>query len=332
MVTVALDAMGGDNCPACNVDGALLALSKSNDLKVILVGQEEAVSPLLRGKTYDASRLSILNATEVISLDEPPVKAIQRKKDSSIVRGIGLVKDGEADAFVSAGCSGAVLAAGQLKLGRLKGVMRPPLGTVVPTKEGISFFLDLGANVDAKPEWLAQFAKMGSIYMETVLGKKNPTVKLVNLGLEDEKGNALTKAANELLKADETINYQGYVESREVPYGSADVIVADAFTGNAMLKMFEGTAGLLLSTIKEVMMSSAKTKIGALLIKKELKKTLSTFDASCYGGAPLLGVKGTVIKCHGNATEKEISNALLQAVESVEGGVNERIAKAFEIV
>ena len=332
MVTIALDAMGGDNCPDCNVNGALNALRENDNIKILLLGPEEVLTEKLSGKDYVKERLTVVDAKEVISLDEPPVQAIQKKKDSSIVKGAMLVKEGEADAFVSAGSSGAVLAAGQLKIGRIKGVHRPPLGTVIPTEKGVTFFLDLGANVDAKPEWLLQFAKMGSIYMENVMNVKNPSVKLVNLGLEDEKGNALTKAANELLRADETLNYEGYVESREVPYGACDVVVADAFTGNAMLKMFEGTAGLLLKTVKGVMMSNAKTKIGALLIKKELKNTLKKFDAKEYGGAPLLGVKGTVIKCHGNATEKEIANALTQAERSVSGHVNERIAKAFEMV
>ena len=331
MVTIALDAMGGDNCPGCNIDGAIIALKKNEDIAIRLLGPAEVLEKELSAKEYPKDRLTVVDAKEIISLSEPPVKAIQQKKDSGIVKGVELVKSGEADAFVSAGCSGAVLAAGQLKLGRIKGVQRPPLGTLIPTEKGMSFFLDLGANVDARPEWLLQFAKMGSIYMETVLSVDHPTVKLVNLGLEDEKGNALTKEANRLLSECESINYCGYVESREVPYGAADVIVADAFTGNAMLKMFEGTAGLLLKTVKKVMMSSLKTKIGALLIKKELKNTLRSFDTSEHGGAPLLGVKGVVIKCHGNSTEKEISNALLQAYANVAGHINERIAKAFEL-
>ncbi len=332
MITIALDAMGGDNCPGCNVNGALRALSKSSDVKILLVGVEEEIQKELLGKDYDRERLSVIHASEVISLDEAPVQAIQKKKDSSIVKGIALVKEGTADAFVSAGSSGAVLAAGQLKLGRIKGVMRPPLGTLIPNEKGVSFFLDLGANVDAKPEWLCQFAEMGSIYMAKVMNVKNPTVKLINLGLEDEKGNALTKAANELLRASDSVNYLGYAESREVPYGTADVIVADAFTGNAMLKMFEGTAGLLLRTIKGVLRTNLRTKIGGLLIKNDLKKTLKNYDASEHGGATLLGVKGTVIKCHGNSTEKEICNAILQAEKSVSGHVNELIAKAFEKV
>jgi len=330
MVKIALDAMGGDNCPDCNVLGAVKALGRSSEITVILLGPEELLRKKAEGCTYDKERLLFVNATEVITLDESPVSAIQHKKDSTIVKGVELVKNGEADAFVSAGSSGAVLAAGQLKLGRIKGVQRPPLGTLIPTGKGISLFLDCGANVDAKADWLLQFAKMGSIYMQFVMKKESPSVKLINIGLEEEKGNALTKEANELLKNDETINYLGYAEAREVPYGTADVIVADAFTGNAILKMFEGTAGFLLKTVKSVLMSDLKTKIGALLIKKKLKDTLKRFDASEYGGAPLIGVKGAVIKCHGNASEKEICNALLQAQNYIACGVNEHIAKAFE--
>lgn len=332
MVTVALDAMGGDHAPDCNIKGALLALAKSESLNVILVGPEDLIKEKLSTCEYDHDRITVLDAKEVISLDESPVQAIQKKKDSSIVKGIMAVKEGTADAFVSAGSSGAVLAAGQLKLGRIKGVLRPPLGTLIPTQKGVSLFLDLGANVDAKAEWLYQFAKMGSFYMQSILGIKKPTVKLINIGLEEEKGNALTKEANLLIGADDTINYLGYAEAREVPYGTSDVVVADAFTGNAMLKMYEGTAGFLLGTVKSVMMTNLKTKIGALLLKKELKNTLKRFDASEYGGAPLLGIRGAVIKCHGNATEKEVSHGLIQAVNYIESGINENIAKAFEKV
>jgi len=332
MVTVALDAMGGDHSPDCTVKGSVLALKNSKSLKIVLVGPEELLREKLDHFEYEHGRISIMNAAEVISLDESPVQAIQKKKDSSIVRGIMAVKEGEADAFVSAGSSGAVLAGGQLKLGRIKGVLRPPLGTLIPTKKGVTLFLDLGANVDAKAEWLLQFAKMGSLYMQSVLGISHPSVKLINIGLEEEKGNALTKEANELIINDGSINYQGYAEAREVPYGTADVVVSDAFTGNAMLKMFEGTAGFLLETIKSVLNTNLKTKIGALLIRKDLKSTLKRFDASEYGGAPLLGVRGAVIKCHGNATEKEICHALIQAADYIESGINERIAKAFEKV
>ena len=331
MVRIALDVMGGDNCPDCNIGGALLALEKTDNVNVVFCGPKDLIEEKLAGRNVSAERYSVLDASEIISLDESPVQAIQRKKDSSIVRGVMLVREGEADAFVSAGSSGAVLAAGQLKLGRIQGVLRPPLGTLIPTEKGVSLFLDLGANVDARPEWLVQFARMGTIYMQAVGGIDRPSVKLINIGLEEEKGNELTRKVNDLLRETD-LNYLGYAEAREVPYGTADVIVADAFTGNAMLKMFEGTAGLLLKTVRSVLNTNLKTKLGGLLIRKELKGRLKAFDASEYGGAPLLGVKGTVIKCHGNATEKEICNAVLQAESCIKSGINERIAKAFEKV
>lgn len=332
MSVIVVDAMGGDNCPDCNVEGAIDAVKESESLVVVLAGPENKLKEMLTEMGYEGDRIRIVNADEVISTEESPVMAIRKKKDSSLVKGISELKEGRADAFVSAGSSGAVLAAGQLLIGRLNGVLRPPLGSLIPTKKGVSFFLDMGANVDASPEWLLQFADMGTIYMREVMGISSPEVKLLNIGLEEEKGNKLTKEANELMKADSRINYKGYCEAREVPFGAADVIVADAFTGNAVIKTFEGTAGLFLSLVKQVFKSSVLTKLGALLVMKPFKETLKSFDTSTYGGAPLLGIKSPVFKCHGNATRKEIRNAILQADSYVEKGVNEIIAKAFEKV
>ena len=205
MSVIILDAMGGDNCPDCNVDGAIKAVSERDDLRVILAGPEEILKARVRERNYTGERISFLDAPSVISLDESPVLAIRTKKDSGIVKGINEVKNNRADAFISAGSSGAVLAAGQLLIGRIRGVLRPPLGSLIPTEKGTSFFLDMGANVDASPEWLHQFAMLGSIYMERVMGVKNPTVKLVNIGLEEEKGNQLTKEANRLLAEDKEL-------------------------------------------------------------------------------------------------------------------------------
>lgn len=330
MTTVALDVMGGDNCPDINIDGAYDALSNNGELVIKLVGPQETISD--RIKDWDSSikdRAVIVNAPSVIGTDESPVKAISRKKDSSIVMGVGLVKNHDADAFISAGSTGAILAAGQLILGRLPGVLRSPLATMIPTKKGFSLFLDCGANVDAKPEWLVQYARMGSIYMDKVQERPNSVVKLVNLGTEEEKGNALTKAVHPLLSELKDINYGGYIESRDVPYGEADIIVADAFTGNAVIKTFEGTAGVLMSVIKEVLKSSFITKIGAALIMKPLKERLKSFDAAKCGGAILLGLKGVVIKCHGNANRLEISTAIEKAVRYINEDVNGLIESAF---
>ena len=330
MIRIALDMMGGDNCPDCNLDGAFDALGSSDGFELIMVGPEET----LRQKTADwsqelRSRISFVNATEVISLNEAPVQAIRKKKDSTITRGAELVKNKEADAFVSAGSSGALLAAGQLKVGRLPGVQRAPLAAFVPTKKGFCFFMDCGANVDAKPEWLCQFAQMGSIYMKEVMHSENPSVKLANLGLEEEKGNALTKEAHAMLKEMPDVNYQGFVEFRDVVYGEADVVVADAFTGNAIIKTLEGTAGGLMGMIKDVLKSSVLTKLAAAVIIKPLRAKIKSFDASEHGGAVLLGLRGPVIKCHGNASRKEIRNALLQARDYISSGVGEKIAAAI---
>lgn len=236
-----------------------------------------------------------------------------------------MVKDQTADAFVSAGSSGAVLVGGQFIVGRIKGIKRAPLGTVMPTAKGVMLLIDAGANMDAKPEYLLQFAQMGSIYMEDVIGIKSPKVALVNVGLEEAKGNQLVKNTAPLLKECKTINYTGSIEARNIPYGDADIVVCDAFAGNVILKLEEGLSGVLVSQIKEGMMSTLRSKIGALLVKPALKKTLKKFDASEYGGAPLLGLNGLVVKIHGSATAKETKNALIQCITFTKQKINERI-------
>ena len=261
----------------------------------------------------------------MIETDEPPVNAIRRKKDSSIVVGLNLVKSGVCDAFVSAGSSGAILVGGQLIVGRIKGIERPPLAPLIPTANGVSLLVDCGANVDARADHLVQFAKMGSIYMEYVMGIRNPRVAILNIGAEEEKGNALVKETYPLLKVCPDINFIGSIEARDIPYGGADVIVCEAFSGNIALKMYEGVGGVLLKEIKGAMLSSFAGKIGALLVKKPLKKTLKKFDASEYGGAPLLGLKGLVVKTHGSAKHKEVMNSIVQCVAFKEEKINDRI-------
>ena len=303
---VALDAMGGDNAPSAVIQGAVDAVTQRKDIKILLVGQEEILAEELKKYNYPKEQVEIVNATEVIETAEPPVMAIRRKKDSSIVVAMNLVKKGMADAFVSAGSSGAVLVGGQVIVGRIKGVERPPLAPLLPTKKGVSLLIDCGANVDARPSHLVQFAKMGSIYMKNVIGIENPRVAIVNIGAEEEKGNALVKETFPLLKECEDINFIGSIEAREIPHGGADVIVCEAFVGNVILKLYEGVGAALMSEVKKGLMTSLRSKIGALLVKPALKQTLKKFDASEYGGAPLLGLNGLVVKTHGSSKAKDL--------------------------
>ena len=332
ITTVVLDAMGGDNAPAAMIDGAIDAISKEKNVKVILVGIEDVIRKGLEGKTYNPEQIEIVNATEVIETAEPPVHAIRRKKDSSIVVGLKMVKEQKADAFVSSGSTGAVLVGGQVLVGRSKGVERPPLAPLIPTAKGVSLLIDCGANVDARPSHLVQFAKMGSIYMEHVVGIKNPRVAIVNNGAEEEKGNALVKETFPLLKETEGINFIGSIEARDIPAGYADVIVCEAFVGNVILKLYEGVSSELIHKIKEGMMSTMKSKIGALLVKPALKQTLKSFDATEYGGAPLLGLKGLVVKTHGSAKAVEIKHAIFQCVQFKQQKINEKIAERIQPV
>ena len=331
MIKVALDAMGGDNAPVEMVKGAVDAVNKRKDIKVLLVGQEEVVNSELAKYTYDKEQVEVVHASEVIETAEPPVIAIRRKKDSSIVVGMKLVQNGEADAFVSAGSSGAILAGGQLIVGRIKGVERPPLAPLMPTLTGVSLLIDCGANVDARPSHLVQFAKMGSIYMEHVVGIKNPRVAIVNIGAEEEKGNALVKETFPLLKECEGINFIGSIEARDIPHGAADVIVCEAFVGNVILKLSEGLASALVKRIKGGMMSSLRSKIGGMLVKPALKETMKSFDTSEYGGAPLLGLNGLVVKTHGSSKAIEVSNSIIQCVTFKEQGINDKIRERIQI-
>ena len=332
LVRVAVDAMGGDNAPTEIIKGVVEAVHADERVKVFLVGQEDVVKKELAAYSYPAERIEVVHASEVIETGEPPVNAIRGKKDSSIVKGLGLVKNGECDAFVSAGSTGAVLVGGQVLVGRAKGVERPPLAPLIPTENGCSLLIDCGANVDARPSQLVQFARMGSIYMENVMGVKNPTVAIVNIGVEEEKGNALVKETFPLLKEAEGINFIGSIEARDIPAGYADVIVCEAFVGNVILKLYEGVSSELIHKTKEGMMSTMKSKIGALLVKPALKQTLKSFDATEYGGAPLLGLKGLVVKTHGSAKAVEIKHAIFQCVQFKQQKINEKIAERIQPV
>jgi glycerol-3-phosphate acyltransferase PlsX len=322
---VAVDAMGGDNAPDEVVKGVVEAVNENGRIKVYLVGKQEVIEPVLAGYTYNKEQIEIVNATEVIEMAEPPVMAIRKKKDSSIVVALNLVKNGVCDAFVSAGSSGAVLAGGQLIVGRIKGIERSPLAPLIPTEKGVSLLIDCGANVDARASHLVQFAKMGSVYMENVMGRPNPRVAILNIGAEEEKGNALVKETYPMLKNCPDINFIGSIEARDVPTGYADVIVCEAFAGNIVLKMYEGVGAVFIRKVKEGMMSSLRSKIGALLVKPAIKETLKTFSTEEYGGAPLLGLNGLVVKTHGSSKAIEIRHSILQCVTFKEQKINEKI-------
>ena len=325
MTNVAVAAMGGDDAPAEIVKGVVEAVNENSRIKVYLTGRQEAIKKELVQYTYHKEQIEIVNAAEVIDTAEPPVMAIRKKKDSSIVTALNLVKSGVCDAFVSAGSSGAVLVGGQLIVGRIKGIERAPLAPLIPTEKGCSLLIDCGANVDARPSHLVQFAKMGSVYMESVMGIPNPRVAIVNIGAEEEKGNALVKETFPLLKNCPEINFIGSIEARDIPTGYADVIVCEAFAGNIILKLYEGVGAALIKKVKAGMMTSLRSKIGGLLVKPALKETLKEFSVEEYGGAPLLGLNGLVVKTHGSSKAIEIKNSVLQCVTFKEQRINQKI-------
>ena len=328
-VIIALDAMGGDYAPEQTVKGAVEAVNSSDEIRVILVGKQDMIAKELEKYEYAKEDIEVVHASEIIDMGDVPTVAIKDKKDSSLVVAMRLVREGKADALVSAGSTGAVLVGGQLVVGRLKGIKRPPLAPFIPTTKGFSLLIDCGANVDARPEHLVQFAQMGSIYYENVMGKKNPTVALLNIGTEEEKGNQLVKDTKPLMKECKNINYIGSVEARELVSGAADVIVCEAFVGNVVLKFFEGLALTLFGSLKEGLMSSTRTKLGALLVKPALKGLKNQFDTSSQGGAPLLGLKGLVVKAHGNSSSKEIEIALKQCISFKKQKINEKIKESI---
>ena len=328
---VAVDAMGGDNAPSEIVKGVVNAVNARADVKVFLIGQEAVVKQELAKYTFPSEQIELVDAPEVIEMAEPPAVAIRKKKQSSIVIGMNMVKEKQCDAFVSAGSSGAILVGGQIIVGRIKGIRRPPLAPLIPTEAGVSLLIDCGANVDAKPNNLLQFAQMGSIYMEHVVGIQNPRVAIVNIGAEEEKGNALVKETMPLLKECKDINFVGCIEARDIPKGQVDVIVCEAFVGNVILKLYEGLSSTLIGVIKKGLMSTLKSKIGAALALPSLKNTLKAFDATEYGGAPLLGLNGLVVKTHGSAKAKEVTNSIFQCVTFNEQDINGKIREQIKI-
>ena len=319
---ILIDAMGGDNAPVSIIEGAVSA-SKQTEHEIILIGQEDVVVPAM--KKHGGKKLTFVHASEVITNEEAPVKAVRSKKDSSMVKGIEMVKANEADVFISAGSTGALLAGGLFILGRIQGIDRPSLGAIYPIMgREASLLIDAGANTDCKPNNLLEFATMGSIYMEKVMGRKNPRVGLVNNGTEEHKGTTLTKSAHELL-AKSQLNFVGNVEPRDLPDGICDVIVTDGFTGNAILKLTEGMGLIILKEVKRMATKNGFTKFGALMLGKELKGLKDEFDYTEYGGAPLLGVKGAILKMHGSSDANAVEKTILKSIPYVENKVVDTI-------
>ena len=325
---VIIDGMGGDYAPSEIVSGAVLAAPQFNG-EIIIIGDQGAIEEELKKHEYDKDKIKVVHASEVITNNEAPVMAIRKKKDSSIVRGLNMVKDGEGDIFISGGSTGALLAGGLFILGRIKGIDRPALAAIYPMiglEPGL--LLDAGANAECKATNLRDFGIMGSLYMEKVLGRPNPRVGLVNIGAEEEKGSTLTKEAHQLLKHSD-LNFVGNVEARYIPKGACDVIVCDGFTGNVVIKMTEGLAMTLLKEIKTKFTQGTTAKIGAAMLKGKLGEIKADFDYSEYGGAPILGVKGPIIKIHGSSKAKAVMNAILKSIPYVEEKVVDRIEAAI---
>lgn len=324
---IAVDGMGGDHAPGEIITGVIESLTAFEDIDIHIYGDEQAMSPFL----IKHDRLKVIHCADKIEPDDEPVRAIRRKKDASMVRMAQAVKDGEASACVSAGNTGALMAAGLFVVGRIDGIERPALAPTLPTVDGQGFvMLDLGANADAKPSQLGQFAVMGSIYAEKVRGISNPRVGLLNIGTEEGKGNELTKAAYEVL-SNSPVNFIGNVESRDLLNGVADVVVTDGFTGNMVLKTIEGTALSFFTMLKEVYGASLKSKLSAALVKDELRGLKVKMDYTEYGGAGLFGLNSPIIKAHGSSNANAILNAIRQARTMVQydvcGTIRETVRK-----
>ena len=327
---IAVDAMGGDHAPQAIVRGAEQAAQQFRDIRVVLYGDKEAILPHLE----QPELVDIVHTTEKVASDDDPVRAVRRKKKASMVLAAREVKEGKVDAVISAGNTGALLAAGTLIVGRIKGIDRPALMSTMPSLEGereAFTFMDLGANADCKPEQLYQFGILGSYYAASIRQIDQPTVALLNNGTEDNKGNMLSKAAFKLLQEDQSLNFVGNVEARDILQAPADVIVTDGFTGNAVLKSIEGTAKSLMNIIKStIKLGGMTTKLGGLLVKKDLSSIKDTLDYSKYGGAVLFGLKAPVIKTHGSANEEAVYHTIKQARDILRAGVIDQLREAFD--
>jgi len=318
MWKIAVDAMGGDHAPEQIIKGALDALSDNSDIEIIFTGSRDVIK---KYGVKEDNRVKIINTTQEISNNEDALKAIREKSDSSLIVGLNLVKSGDADAFITAGSTGAFMSGALFNVGRIKGIHRPALAPILPTKTGRAILIDCGANADVKDEYLAQFALMGSVYMENVLGVKNPRVGLVNIGAEEKKGNEQYRRVHQLLKNTPDINFIGNAEARDCLAGVADVLVCDGFTGNILLKSTEGTANYIMGLLKAELTKNLFRKLAALTLKGAFKAIKGSLDYREYGGAPLLGINGCVIKAHGSSNAYAFSKAVEQAINYLDGNV-----------
>ena len=327
---IALDAMGGDNAPDAIVAGGIAALRAYPDIRLLLTGPEDRLNALLTDAADVRERIELLPADETISMDEPPMMAVRRKVNSSLVKAMMAVREGRASAIVSAGSTGAVLAGGMLRIGRIPGIERPALAPILPGAKKPFLLIDCGANVDCQPKYLVQFGLMGSVYMNSVMGVADPAVGLVNIGVEEEKGNKLTKETFQLMKQQHSYRFAGNCEAREIPSGDFDVVVTDGFAGNVILKYTEGIAGTITGMLKKRMLESKRTKLGAALAKPAFRAFKKDMDYNAVGGAPMLGVQGAVVKAHGSSGEVAIMNAIRQAREMLAGDVVGKISEGLK--
>ena len=327
-MVVVVDGMGGDFSPDAVVEGCVAAM-KEYDIEILITGPEDLIKEELKKYTYDSNKIKIVDAKEIIGTNEHPVMAVKRKKESSLVKALNLVKNGDADAIISAGSTGAFLAGCTLIVGRIKGIDRPALAPVMPGKKGPFMIVDCGANAECKPHYLVQFGLMGKTYFENILNIANPSVGLVNIGTEEEKGNELSKSAHKLLK-EANLNFVGNVEAREIPTGDINVLVCDGFVGNVILKLYEGAVANIFDVLKDGIMSSTRTKIGGMLLKPVFKRFKKDFDYKEYGGAAFLGVNGICIKAHGSSDGKAFKNAIKQATIFYENKVVDKLKLEIE--
>lgn len=328
-MNIVLDGMGGDNAPRETVKGAVEAAAVIEH-DIYIVGKKEEIEEELKKNKFKGNNIKVVDAKEVITMEDSPVKSIRRKTESSMVVGLNMVRDGQGDVFISGGNTGALVVGARMILGRIEGIDRPVLASIYPCIGGKepALLVDAGASSEAKAQNLLEYGLMGSIYMEKVWGRKNPKVGLVNLGVEESKGTSVTKDAYHKLKAS-SINFVGNVEARELPKGACEVIVCDGFVGNVILKLTEGLAWNILKLIKNKFMSNIKTKMAALAMKPQLNALVSEFDYEEYGGAPVLGVNGPVIKIHGSSSSAAVKNAIIKSIPYSQENVVEIIRQSM---